>query len=60
MITPSKAQLDAGFAAGRKALDDYSSFDSSMVPDDALRAFVTAVVTAAVNVSVPQKGNENE
>ena len=49
MITPSQAQLEAGFAAGRKALDDYSSFDSSLVPDDALLIFVTAVATAIVN-----------
>jgi hypothetical protein len=55
MIQPTKEQLEAGFEAGRKSLDDYSSFDSSMVSDDALLAFVTAIATAIVNVQ--QKEN---
>ena len=50
MIQPSKAQIDAGVAAGRKAIDDYSSFDSSLISDDVLLTFVTAVITAVVNV----------
>ena len=48
-ITPTKAQLDAGNKAGRKALDDYSTFDSNMVPDDALATFVAAVAAAILN-----------
>ena len=54
-VEPTQAQLAAGVKAGRKALDDYSSFDSSMVPDDALATFVAAVVEAAINVSPPPK-----
>jgi hypothetical protein len=49
MITPTKAQLDAGIKAGRKALDNYSEFDSSMVPDDALATFVSDIATAILN-----------
>ena len=55
-VVPTQAQLAAGVKAGRKALDDYSSFDSSMVPDAALAAFVTAVVAAAINVPPEVKG----
>jgi hypothetical protein len=54
MITPTQAQLDAGVKAGRKALDDYSSFDSGMVPDDALATFVAAVATAILNATPPK------
>lgn len=53
MITPTAAQVAAGQAAGRKALDDYSHFDSSMVPDAALETFCRAVITAALNVPTP-------
>jgi hypothetical protein len=55
MIKPTQAQLDAGNQAGRKALDDYSTFDSGMVPDEALAAFVEAVATAILNATPPQK-----
>lgn len=53
MITPTTAQLNAGFDAGRKALDDYSQFDSAMVPDAALLTFVTEVATAVLNTPAP-------
>jgi hypothetical protein len=49
-VKPTVNQLNAGFDAGRKALNDYSEFDSSMVPDAALLTFVTAVATAILNV----------
>jgi hypothetical protein len=50
IIQPTTAQIIAGDKAGRAALDNYSSWDSSMVPDGALDAFVRAVITAAINV----------
>jgi hypothetical protein len=57
MINPTPAQLQAGVTAGRKALDDYSSFDSGMVPDDALATFVAAVASAILNVPPPKQGS---
>jgi hypothetical protein len=39
--------------AGREALNAYSEFDSSMVPDDALETFCRAVLTAALNLPKP-------
>lgn len=60
MVKPTQAQLAAGIAAGRKALNDYSSFDSSMVPDDALATFVAEVATAILNTQpTNQKGLPN-
>jgi hypothetical protein len=58
--TLTQEQIDAGAKAGRKALQDYSAFDSSMVPDDALEQFVIDVGTAIINV-VPttQTGDSN-
>jgi hypothetical protein len=53
MIQPTHAQLNAGIVAGRKALQDYSSFDSSMVTDDALATFVADVALAILNVPAP-------
>ena len=47
--TLTQEQIQAGCVAGRKALQDYSAFDSSMVPDDALEQFVTDVGTAIIN-----------
>lgn len=49
--TLTQDQIQAGCAAGRKALQDYSAFDSSMVPDDALEQFVVDVGTAIINVT---------
>jgi hypothetical protein len=52
--------LNAAFKAGRKALEDYSEFDSSMVPDAALQLFVTDVIQgylAALPKSTPAKGS---
>jgi hypothetical protein len=57
MATPTPSQLDAGFRAGRKALEDYSSFDSGMVPDAALEVFVKEVITAALNVTEDTEGS---
>jgi hypothetical protein len=48
-IQPTEDQIAAGVKAGRKALDDYSHFDSSMVPDAALEVFVREVATAILN-----------
>ncbi len=53
MIVPTTDQLNAGFDAGRKALNDYSQFESSMVPDEALLTFVTEVATAVLNTPTP-------
>lgn len=50
MNSPTPAQLDAATAAARKAIEDYSSFDSSMVPDDVLRTVVLEALTAALNL----------
>ena len=54
MVIPSQQQIAAGVKAGRKALNDYSAFDSGMVPDDALQTFVEKVAEAVLN-AVPQK-----
>lgn len=42
----SQAAINAGMKAGRTALQNYSSFDSAMVPDAALLTFVTDVLKA--------------
>lgn len=47
---PTQAQLDAATAAARQAIENYSSFDSAMVPDDVLLTVVTEALTAALNV----------
>jgi hypothetical protein len=49
MTILNHAALNAAIAAGRKALQNYSSFDSSMVPDDALATFSADVITAYLN-----------
>jgi hypothetical protein len=54
MIQPTPAQISAGMARVRKALDDYSSFDSGMVSDDLLRTVVTEAGTAMLNVPPPK------
>lgn len=53
MTTPTQAQIAAGVTAGRRALDNYSSFDSGMVPDDALETFVTEILTAVLPLVHP-------
>ena len=58
-VTPTAAQIDAGFDAGRKALDAYSSFDSAMVPDAALLTFVTEVAAAVLNTPTPTETTPN-
>ena len=50
MILPTSAQLTAATQAARKAIEDYSEFDSSMVPDAALTTVVEAALIAAFNV----------
>lgn len=50
MPSPSPAQIAAAAAAVRKMLDDYSSFDSSLVSDDLLHQVVQAALTAALAV----------
>lgn len=57
MISPNTAQLAAACAAARKAIQDYSSWDSSMVPDDALETVVSAALVAAFNVPQPKTGD---
>ena len=56
MSAPSDAQVAAACAAARKAIEDYSSWDSAMVPDDALETVVTAALQAAFNVPTPKTG----
>lgn len=48
MIVLNEKAIEAACAASRAAIDNYSSFDSSMVPDDALRTVVVAGLTAAI------------
>lgn len=49
VIVPTATQIAAGDKAGRAALDAYSSWDSSMVPDGALDTFVRQVASAVLN-----------
>lgn len=48
-VTPTITQIQAGVSKGRAALVAYSSFDSSMVSDDALKTFVIEIATAVLN-----------
>ena len=59
MTKPTEAQLTAACAAARKAIDDYSAFDSSMVSDDVLQTVVSEALMAALNIPTtpPEKGN---
>ena len=50
MVQPTQAQLTAACAAARQAVEDYSEFDSSMIPDSALQAVVSKALVAALNV----------
>lgn len=50
MTQPSSAQIAAAMSAARAAIEAYSSFDSSMIPDDALQAVIVKALTAALNV----------
>lgn len=52
-MTPTPPAIAAAVAAARAAINDYSSFDSSMVPDDALEKVVTDALTAALKVLFP-------
>lgn len=54
MIAPTSAQLSAACIAARQAIEAYSSFDSAMVPDDALEAVVSKALIAALNVQPPK------
>lgn len=49
IVKPSATQIAAGVTAGRKALNDYSGWASSMVNDAALNSFVSTVGTAVLN-----------
>ena len=53
-MTPSQEATDAAVAAARAAITEYSSFDSSMVPDDALAEVVMKALAAALDVYFPQ------
>jgi hypothetical protein len=57
MINPTPTQLTVACAAARKAIENYSSWDSSMVPDDALETVVNDALVAALNIPQPPKGN---
>jgi hypothetical protein len=57
MNKPTAAQLAAACHAARQAIKNYSEWDSSMVPDDALQTVVNAALVAALNVPPPPKGN---
>lgn len=56
-VNPTDEQVNAAMQAGRDALNNYSEFDSSMVPDDALETFCRAVLTAALNLPKPNGVN---
>lgn len=49
-MTPTPAQITAAMSAARAAIEAYSEFDSSMIPDDALEAVIVKALTAALNV----------
>jgi len=53
MNKPTARQLANACAAARKAIQDYSTWGSSMVPDDALQTVVDAALVAALNTPVP-------
>jgi hypothetical protein len=53
MILPTHAQLANACAAARKSIQNYSAWDSSMVPDDALQTVVNAALVAALNTPHP-------
>lgn len=53
MTTPTDTQIAAAVKAARQAIEDYSAFDSAMVPDDALETVVTEALKAALNVPAP-------
>lgn len=57
---PTPAQLDAATSAARKAIQDYSQFDSSMVPDDVLRTVVLEALSAALNIHIPVPKGETK
>jgi hypothetical protein len=52
-MTPTQEAIDAGVAAARAAITEYSSFDSSIVPDDALAEVVVKALSAALDVYFP-------
>lgn len=52
-MTPTQEAIDAAVAAARAAIKDYSEFDSSMVPDDALEKVVADSLNAALAVLFP-------
>jgi len=54
-MTPSQEAIDAAVAAARVAINDYSSFDSSMVPDEALAKVVLDALNAAFAVVSAQQ-----
>lgn len=49
-LNATQTAIDVAIAAARAAINEYSSFDSSMVPDDAL----AEVVTTAFNAGLEQ------
>ena len=52
-MTPTQEAIEAAVAAARAAMNEYSSFDSSMVPDDALAEVVTKALSAALDIYFP-------
>ena len=59
MILTQEA-IAAACAAARAAINDYSAFDSSMVPDDALAKVVTDALIAALAVLSPPTTGETK
>lgn len=45
-----KNELDAAVAEARRAIEEYSAFDSAMVPDSALEMVVNRALIAAAKV----------
>ena len=53
-MLPTEDQIAEACKAARRAIEAYSSFDNSMIPDDALESVVVAALTAALSVRKPE------
>lgn len=57
MVVLTEAMIDAACKAARTAIQNYSQWDSSMIPDDALQSVVTPAIQAVVDIlNTPTKG----
>lgn len=58
MTQPTQEAIAAACTVARAAIYDYSAFDSSMVPDDALEEVVIKALAAAYGVQFPTTKGE--